>query len=107
MRYLVAFILFWPALTSSLAAQALDTSVCDILTNPGSFDGKTVPIKGTVLAGFEEFAIKSAGCNVGNNAIWLTYPEGTKAKAGPVALLQLQLAKSNPATVVGVSRDLR
>jgi len=104
MRYLVAFILLCPALASSSAAQVVEAAVCDILANPASFDGKTVRVKGTVVAGFEEFAIKSTGCNLDNNAIWLAYPEGTKAKAGPVGFLQLQLAKNNPAAIANASR---
>jgi len=80
----------------------VDVAACDILANPQSFDGKTVRIKGTVVAGFEEFAIKASGCNQG--AIWLAYPEGTKAKAGPVAVVQLQLGRNSPASVANPNR---
>jgi hypothetical protein len=38
------------------------------------------------------------------NAIWLSYPEGTKRKAGPAAFVQLQLGRNNPATVPLVTR---
>jgi len=87
-----------------LQAQIVDSSVCDILANPRSFDGKIVRIKGVVIAGFEEFAIKGSGCNQAVNAIWLAYPEGTKGKAGPAAFLRLQLAKNYPAAVTSISR---
>ena len=86
------------------AAQVVDATVCDVLANPPSFDGKVVRLKGVVIAGFEEFAVKGAGCHQIVNAIWLDYPEGTRGKAGPLALLRLQLAKNNPATVTEVSR---
>jgi len=89
---------------SSLAAQIIDSTVCDILANPQSFDGKIVRIDGIVIAGFEEFAIEGSGCNQMVNAIWLAYPEGTKGKAGPAALLRLQLGKNHPAAVTNVSR---
>jgi hypothetical protein len=89
---------------SFLSAQVVDSTVCEILANPQSFDGKIVRIKGVVIAGFEEFAIKGSGCNQIVNAIWLAYPEGTKGKAGPIAFLRLQLAKNHPATVTSVSR---
>src|ERR1700690_3993637 len=89
---------------SSLSAQIVDSTVCDILANPQSFDGKIVRVKGVVIAGFEEFAIKGSGCNQVINAIWLAYPEGTKGKAGPVAFLQLQLGKNHTAAVTNVSR---
>jgi len=92
------------AIPSSLSAQVTDSTVCDILANPQSFDGKIVKIKGVVIAGFEEFAIKGSGCNQAINAIWLAYPEGTKGKAGPAAFLRLQLGKNSSATVANVSR---
>jgi hypothetical protein len=88
----------------SLLSQVTDASVCEILANPPSFDGKIVRIKGTVVAGFEEFAISGAGCGHAVNAIWLAYPEGAKAKAGPAAILRLQLAKNHPAVVNSVTR---
>jgi len=88
----------------SLRAQIVDSTVCDILANPQSFDGKIVRVKGVVVAGFEEFAIQGSGCSQLVNAIWLDYPEGTKGKAGPAAFLRLQLAKNSPATMAIVSR---
>ena len=88
---------------SPVSAQTVDTTVCDILANPQSFDGKTVRIKGVVIAGFEEFAITASGCNQTINAIWLAYPEGTKGKAGPAALLRLQLGKNHAASISNVS----
>jgi hypothetical protein len=89
---------------SSLSAQVVDSTVCDILSNPPSYDGKIVRIKGVVIAGFEEFAVKGTDCNQTVNAIWLSYPEGTKGKAGPAAFLRLQLGGNHPATVTNVSR---
>lgn len=89
---------------SLLSAQITDSTVCDVLANPQSFDGKIVRIKGVVIAGFEEFAIKGSGCNQAINAIWLAYPEGTKGKAGPAAFLRLQLAKNHTAVVINPSR---
>lgn len=104
MRGLLTLILFCAAVTSSLAAQVVDASACDILANPQSFDGKIVRIKGTVVAGFEDFAVKTSGCNQIAGAIWLAYPEGTKAKAGPVAVVQLQLGRNNAASIANPNR---
>ncbi len=87
-----------------LSAQVLDSTVCDILANPQAFDGKIVRIKAAVIAGFDEFAIKSDGCSRNVDAIWLTYPTGTKGKAGPAALLRLQLAKNSPVSVESTNR---
>lgn len=82
-----------------LHAQAVDTTVCEILKNPAAFNGKIVKIKGTVEAGFDQFAIKGAGCGQKVNDIWLAYPEGTKAKSGPAVVLQLQPARNFAGTV--------
>ncbi len=81
-----------------VTAQVVDTTVCEILANPQSFDGKIVRIKGKVIAGFEEFSISASDCKQTVNAIWLAYPPGTKGKAGPTALLRFQIAKNNPAS---------
>lgn len=97
---LMAYVL----IPSPLCAQITDATVCDILANPQSFNGKIVRIKGVVIAGFEEFAIKGSGCGQTVNAIWLAYPEGTSGKAGPAAFLRLQLGKNNPAAVTNPTR---
>ena len=65
-------------------AQTIDSKVCDILAHPKDFDGKMVRITGTVAAGFDEFLIRDTSCRQSVNAIWVDYPAGTKAKAGPV-----------------------
>jgi hypothetical protein len=89
---------------SSASAQVVESTVCDILANPQSFDGKIVRIKGVVTSGFEEFGIKGSGCDQTVNTIWLAYPEGTKGKAGPSAFLRLQLGKNSPVVVTNSSR---
>jgi hypothetical protein len=92
------------ALSCCLRAQVVDTTVCEILKNPASFNGKIVKIKGTVEAGFDQFAIKGAGCGQKVDAIWLAYPEGTKAKSGAAVVLQLQPAKNFTGTVAAVEQ---
>jgi hypothetical protein len=86
------------------SGQVVNSTVCDILANPQSFDGKIVRLSGTVTAGFDEFVIKGSGCHQPVNAIWLTYPEGTDGKAGPVAYLRLHLAKNSSAVVTQAPR---
>jgi hypothetical protein len=88
----------------SIHGQAVDTSVCDILKAPQAFNGKTVRIKGTVSSGFDEFIIKAEGCKYHIGGIWLAYPEGTKAKSGPVAFLQLQAASNFAGNVAAAER---
>jgi hypothetical protein len=102
--FLFCLLLFCLMLTGSLAAQIVATSACDVLANPQSFDGKIVRIKGTVIAGFDEFLIRASGCNQSVGGIWLAYPDGTKGKAGPVAFVRLQLSHNNPASVATSSR---
>jgi hypothetical protein len=92
------------AFSCCLHAQAVDTTVCDILKDPQAFNGKIVRVKGTVSAGFDQFVIKGAGCKQRVSDIWLSYPEGTKAKAGPAAVLELQPAKNFTGTVAAVER---
>jgi hypothetical protein len=48
--------------------------------------------------------LKDASCKQPINSIWIAYPEGTKAKAGPVAMLTLQLAKNSTGEQPAVKR---
>jgi hypothetical protein len=91
--------------SSCLYAQAVDTTVCEILDHPQSFNGKIVRIKGTVAASLDQFVVKGADCGINvNKNIWLSYPEGTKAKAGPAVLVQLQPARNFAGDVPAVQR---
>jgi hypothetical protein len=94
--------------TCGLHAQAappaapVDVKVCDVVKSPASFDGKMVRIKGTVVAGLDEFVIKDAtdpNCGYPVNAIWLSYPQGSKAKSGPVAIVTAQPAHNFAGTL--------
>src|SRR5215467_10478435 len=105
MKWLIRIFLLCSCGSVFVPAQVADVSVCDILANPQSFDGKIVRVKGTVSAGFDEFVLKDAGCNQSINAIWLAYPPGTKGKAGPTAFVQLQLARNNPAATSNANRS--
>jgi hypothetical protein len=88
----------------SQASGVIDATVCGILSDPKAFDGKTVRIKATVLAGFDEFILKDTSCKQPVNDIWLSYPEGTKAKSGPAVVVQLQLAKNSPGQGLSAAR---
>jgi hypothetical protein len=100
----ICIVLGLSAFAFGLHAQVVDLTVCEALKNPQSFDGKIVRIKGTVAAEFDQFVVKGIGCGQNVNAIWLSYPEGTKAKAGPVALLQLQPARNFAGQISAVAR---
>ncbi len=79
------------------SAAPVDTTVCDVVKKPQAFDGKMVRIKGTVVAGLDEFVIKDSpdpNCGYPVNAIWLAYPPGSKGKAGPAAMLVVQPARN-------------
>lgn len=92
------------AFSCCLHAQTVDATVCEILKNPASFNGKMVRVKATVAAGFDQFVVKGGGCGQHVNGIWLSYPEGTKGKAGPAAILQLQPARNFAGTVKAAER---
>jgi len=94
-RFLLLLLAFLSFCLSISLAQTIDATVCEVLANPQSFDGKIVRIKGTVVAGLDEFAITDPTCKQNLRAIWLAYPEGTKAKAGALAVVQLQAAKNS------------
>ncbi|MGA7340292.1 MAG: hypothetical protein WBE72_12240 [Terracidiphilus sp.] len=85
-------------------AQVVDTTVCAVLKDPASFNGKMVRIKGTVAAGLDQFIIKDQDCGDSVNAIWLDYPQGTKGKAGPLAVLELQPAHNFTGTYTAPTR---
>jgi hypothetical protein len=90
-----------------LYAQVVDTTVCDVVKKPGPFNGKMVRIKGTVVAGFDEFAIKDAtdpNCGFQVNAIWLLYPQGTKGRAGAAAIVEIQPARNFTGTYTPPTR---
>jgi hypothetical protein len=98
-------IAFLCAFSCCLHAQAVDTTVCEILKNPAAFNGKIVRVKGTVAAGFDQFVLKGVDCPPAlNNNIWLSYPEGSKAKAGPAVMVQVQPARNFAGTVAAVTR---
>ena len=99
--YMTLFLLIASVCAS---AQVVDTTICDILANPRSFDGKTVRVKSTASAGFDEFILKDASCNQPINAVWLSYPEATKAKAGPLALIEVQAGRNLAVPVAQVQR---
>jgi len=101
-RFLVVIVCLFMGVGAA-GAQTVDTKLCNILAHPKDFDGKTVRITGTVIAGFDEFIIRDTSCKQSVNAIWLDYPTGTKAKAGPVAVVTLQLAKNSPGQATLVS----
>ncbi len=89
------------------AAGTIDVNVCDVVKSPASFDGKMVRIKGTVVAGFDEFIIKDAtdpNCGFQVNGIWLSYPQGSKAKSGPVAIVTAQPAHNFAGTFKAPTR---
>jgi hypothetical protein len=93
------------ACACGLHAQAVDTTVCAIVKNPKSFDGKIVRIKGTVVAGFDQFSVKdSSPCGYPVDSVWLSYPQGTKAKSGPLAIVQVQPAHNFTGTYAAPTR---
>ncbi len=61
-------------------------------------------VKAAVAATFDQFVVKGAGCGLSNNNLWLSYPEGTKAKAGPTVMVRVQPARNFAAEVPALQR---
>lgn len=99
MKRLLALAVFLCASACCLHAQVVSTTVCDILKNPVSFNNKMVSIKGTVSVGLDFFVVKDTSCGLNVNAIWISYPEKSKGKAGPPAVVILQPAHNFAGTV--------
>lgn len=105
MKRLLVFAFFACLCACGLHAQAVDTTVCAVLKNPQSFNGKIVRIKGTVVAGFDDFIVRDSGpCGYQIDSIWLSYPEGAKGKAGPAAIVQVQPAHNFAGTYTPPTR---
>src|SRR6185437_16033838 len=98
------FVCFFLLAAGHTLAQAVPVAICDILAHPSTYDGRVIQVSGTVVSGFDEFVIKDRSCGQPIDGIWLSYPEGTKAKAGPSAMLTLQLAANSPAKPVASTR---
>jgi len=89
MKKKIALALLIGACGCGLWSQAVQTTVCAVLKDPASFNGKIVTIKGTVKAGFDTFLLEDQDCGLPVNAIWVSYPQGTKGKGGPLAVLAI------------------
>ncbi|MGH9591346.1 MAG: hypothetical protein ACRD25_13185 [Terracidiphilus sp.] len=94
MKRFLVFAIFLSAGACVLQAQVVDTTVCDVLKNPASFNGKMVRIKGAVSVGLDQFIVRGPDCGQPVDGIWLAYPEGAKGKAAPDAMLELQPARN-------------
>ena len=93
MKRFFVFALLVCAGACGVLAQTVDTTVCAIVKNPKSFDGKIVRVKGMVVAGLDEFIVKdSSPCGYPVDGIWISYPQGTKGKAGAAMMVQVQPA---------------
>ena len=74
--------------------------------NPKSFDGKIVRIKGTVVAGFDDFIVKDSepcGYQVERNLAFLS--PGDEGQGRPRAILQIQPAHNFAGTFTARLQD--
>jgi len=56
-----------------------NVGVCEILSRPQEYNGKTVTLRAVVSIGFENFRLSASGCKpVGMDGIWLEYGSGPK-----------------------------
>src|SRR5215475_7739983 len=66
------------ATIATYAQKPISTSICEVTNSPENFDNKMVELQGTVVSGFEVFAIRDPDDRCG--MLWLTFAGG-----GPVA----------------------
>lgn len=104
MKRLCGLTLLLGALACGAFAQTVDTTVCAVLKDPASFNGKTVRITGTVNTSFDQFVVSNGDCGKDVNGIWLAYPPGTKAKSGPIAMVELAPARNFAGTAAPAAR---
>jgi hypothetical protein len=103
------------AAASAQTPAAVDATPCDVLQRPADFNGRIVRLTGTVQAGFDDFVLRASGCTglpfAVPQAIWIDYPKGTHAKAGPAMRITLAAVDAPPppasAVVLEKSKDLR
>ena len=101
-RYLVVACLIF-GFGLGLHAQVVDATVCDIVKNPKSFDGKIVRIKGTVswIRSVRDYPIPIADSGEWNLAFLSL---GSKGKAGPVVVVEVQPAHNYAGPAKPVTR---
>lgn len=87
-RVLIGIMISTIVIATSVAAQTVQTNVCEIIKSPASFDGKLVRLRATVVSGFEVFGIRDPEDKCG--LIWLEY-----AGAGPAASTSFGPAEPN------------
>jgi len=77
MKRIIILALFACASVCGLKAQVVDTTVCAIMQNPTSFDGKIVRVKGIAVGGLDNFIMRPpSGCNLAR------LPDGNQSARG-------------------------
>ena len=57
--------------TAQPTPAVIDTTVCEILTNPVAYDGRMVRLRATIRIEFENFTLMSEECPKAEGGIWL------------------------------------
>jgi hypothetical protein len=59
--------------------QPIETTVCDVVRSPASFNGKIITLRGTIQIAFETFGLSASDCtNKKIDYLWLEYGRGPK-----------------------------
>ncbi|HTZ76249.1 MAG TPA: hypothetical protein VMB47_20200 [Candidatus Aquilonibacter sp.] len=58
--------------TTKAQARPLDVSYCDLATNPASYDGKMIRVRGTLNVFFEDFSLFDKSCK-SDQEIWMAF----------------------------------
>ena len=65
-------LLFLNARLARAQVTPQEVSFCDLVKDPGSFDGKTIRVRGTLSVHFEDFSLVSKDCKT-QQEIWLVF----------------------------------
>ncbi|MGO8974327.1 MAG: hypothetical protein ACLQNV_12490 [Steroidobacteraceae bacterium] len=110
LRIGIAFWLLAYALFSSSAQseEVVQATVCQIISDPASFDHKLVEIEGTASQGMENFSLSTKPCHQKNNftGIWLEY--GGRVRSGAKFCCGVPMERGRPEDLVvdGIATSL-
>jgi hypothetical protein len=67
------------ALAQTKSDQPIQTTVCELVKSPASFNGKIITLRGPVQIAFEDFGLSASDCTEKKiDYLWLEYGRGPK-----------------------------
>ena len=69
----IIFFLLCPCLSFAAPEHVVNTTLCELASNPEAFNHKLVKLSGDVTHGYKLFTLADATCKPNLSSIWLTY----------------------------------